>query len=857
MASAQTQPTTQPAKRRGGFGRILARVLVGLLVALVIISLAGAAFGVWFVQRTQPQTSGTLQVNGLHGTVSVLRDTWGVPHITGNDIHDVVFAQGYVTAQDRLFQLEFNRRVAQGRLAEMFGAGGNDRPLVDADVFLRTLGLYTAAQTELSKLDDTTRDELQAYADGINAFVASHRDSLPLEFSVLGVTPEPWSPVDSLAYGRVVAYTLDGTWNTKYARAIVTAKTSSDAARTLFPAYPSDNPTLISTPTSGFASARGEVTRQASEPAQTGAPDAAEIHAFAHLRPTLLHGADVVRGLLGDIHDGLGSNNWVVDGTKSATGKPLLANDPHLGIRMPAIWYEIGLRGGGLDVIGFSFPGDPGVVIGHNNYIAWGVTNVDADNTDLYLEKLDPTGHPGMYQFDREWRPLETRQEVIKVRGEATPVNITVSSTLHGPILTDAVNDLKRHPEIAPVALKWTALQPDYTLAGFFQLDFARNWNEFDAAIANISISQNFVFADVDGNIGYRMSGLLPIRPVENETLPVAGSTSAHEWNGYVAQSAMPRVYNPANHMIVTANNQIVDQNYNHYVTTDWDYGYRARRITDLLNAASTISVTDYQRIQADVLSIPASKLTPKFIAAGPGATGDAAVAAKILTGWDYTMTRDSAAAAVYEATAGALARATIEQALGKDVYAVYRGNLSASGVFTVLINLLDQPSAPFITSSPNDEIVKALTDAMAELRGALGSDTSKWRWGALHQAHFAHPLASVSPLNVLFDVAPLDRPGDSVTVNAAGGGCFSADTSDESCKDRYGQHTVPSMRQIIDLSNFDNSLWVTTTGESGEPGSAHYSDLVPLWDQNKYQPMYFTPARQASTATGILTIKP
>jgi penicillin G amidase len=851
MASAQTQTTTQPTKRRSNFGRFLGRALIGVLIALLVISLIATAVGVWFVQRTLPQTSGTLQVNGLHGTVSVLRDTYGVPHITGNDLHDVIFAQGYVTAQDRLFQLEFNRRVAQGRLAEMFGTGGKDRPLVDADAFLRTLGMYAAAQTELASLDDTTRSELQAYADGINAFVSSHKGSLPLEFTVLGIAPDPWSPIDSLAYGRVVAYSLDGTWNTKYARAIVTAKTNIEAARTLFPAYPTENPTLIPTRLGGFASARGTTQQQATTPATADAPSAEELQAFAQPSPTLLHGADVVRDLLGDIHDGLGSNNWVVDGTKSATGKPLLANDPHLGIRMPAIWYEIGLRGGGLDVIGFSFPGDPGVVIGHNNYIAWGVTNVDADNTDLYVEKLDPTGHPGMYQFDREWRPLETRQEVIKIRGES-PVTITVSSTLHGPIMTDVVGDLKKHQDaLAPVALKWTALQPSYTFAGFFQLDFARNWNEFDAAVANISISQNFVYADVDGNIGYRMSGLLPIRPVENETLPVSGSTSTHEWKGYVAQSEMPRLYNPTNHMIVTANNQIVDDNYGQYVTTDWDYGYRARRITDLLGAATTVSAADYQRIQADVLSIPASKLTPKFIAAGSAATGDAATAAKLLNGWDYTMTRDSAAAAVYEATAGALARATIEPVLGKDVYGIYRDNLSSSGVFTVLINLLDQPTAPFIAASPNDVIVKALNDAMAELRGALGSDTSKWRWGALHQAHFAHPLASTFPLNYLFDVAPVNRPGDSVTVNAAGGGGFSDDPAD------YSQRTVPSMRQIIDLSNFDNSLWVTTTGESGQPGSAHYSDLVPLWDQNKYQPMYYSPGKQASSATGILTLKP
>jgi len=848
------------ARRSGGAGRVVGRLALWLLV--VVLGLAGvsAGIGAIFIERTLPQTSGTLKAPGLNGKVTVVRDTYGVPHIAASTVHDVIFAQGYVTAQDRLFQLEFNHRVAQGRLAEMFGPGPN-RSLVAADAFLRTLDLYTPARAQLAPRDDQTKRQLQAYADGINAFEAAHKDGLPLEFSILGITPAPWQPLDSLAYGRVVSYTLDGTWNTKIARAAVLAKVDSSVALDLFPPYPSGNPTLIPTAFHGTASTRAaEAAQGAAQGADApDAPDAMgsiaglspeERAAFAHLPLDALRGAATLRSLLGDVHDGLGSNDWVVDGTKTASGKPLLANDPHLGIRMPSIWYEVALRGGGLDAIGFSFPGDPGVVIGHNDRIAWGVTNVDADNTDLYLEKLDPTGHPGQYFYDREWLPLATRQEAIKVRGEAKPVTITVSATAHGPILNDVVDGLKG---ATPTALAWTALRPGYTFRGFFQLDTARNWDEFNAAIDTIGISQNFVYADVDGDIGYRMSGLLPLRDPANHTVPVGGSTSAHDWHGYVPQSQMPRLFNPPSHAIATANDRIVDDANDLYVTTDWDYGYRARRITDLLQGASGITAADFARFQADVLSLPASTLAPEFIAAAKGDGGDAGAAAKLLDGWDFTMTRESAAAAVYEATAGTLLRETLKPVLGKDLYGAYRGNFSASGMYTVLIDLLDDPHAPFYAAAAARDaaIKRAMADAMGQLRARLGPDTSKWRWGALHQAHFAHPLASVQPLNLLFDIGPVERPGDSVTVNAAGGGGFSADPPG------YAQATVPSMRQIIDLSDFDASQWVTTTGESGQPWSAHYGDLVPLWDAGRYQPMSYSSVAVGRDAKDILTLQP
>ena len=830
-------------------GRVIRRILLITLIVLIALLGLGTGAAVIFVQRTLPETNGSLSVSGLSQPTSVERDQWGVPHITGANLHDVFFTQGYVTAQDRLFQMEFNRRIAQGRLAEMFGAG-NDDSLVDADAFLRTLDLYGSAQDELGALDSRSYSELKAYSDGVNAFVNSHRTALPLEFSILGISPAPWTPVDSLAYGRVVALSLDSSWYTKYTRAMISAKVGSSITADLFPAYPTVNPTLFTT--SGVAAPLVNIPPgviSASSPGTPTALTATQRSSFSQLSVDLLRGADEVHALLGNISDSLGSNDWVVDGTMTSSGSPLLANDPHLGISMPAIWYEVALRGGGLDVIGFSFPGVPGVIIGHNNQIAWGVTNVGADDTDLYLEKLDPKNHPGMYEYNGQWLPLQEHQEVIRIRG-GSPVTITVSLTLDGPLVNSVQHDLKSYP---PVALKWTALQPNYTFAGFLQLDFALNWQDFQTAVSHISISQNFVYADTSGNIGYLMSGLLPIRPSENDTLPVDGSTSTYEWRGYAPASQMPRLFDPPTHIIVTANNQIVPTDYPYYVATDWDQGYRAARILDLLVATPKLSIADFERIQADVLSIPATIITPYLITAGAASSGDAADAASLLTGWDGTMTRQSIAASIYEVASGYLLRNTLEPLLGKTLYTVYCSNYSSSGLDTVLIDLLADPALPFFENAQARDaaIVRALDDTMAALRKQYGTATSGWQWGTLHQANFEHPLASVTPLNLVFGTNAVARPGDDMTVSVGGDSGFALDPPS------YSQQTVSSMREIIDLGNFENSLWVTTTGESGQPYSPHYSDLIPLWNQNHYQRMEYNAASVAKLAVDQLTLTP
>jgi penicillin G amidase len=854
------KPGTRSAavRRTGCLGWLIGAVFWLLVFTVMMASLAAGAATI-FVQRTLPRTSGTLVAPGLDATVTVIRDRWGVPHITATTEHDLAFAQGFVTAQDRLFQMEVNRRVAEGRLAEIFGRGPSDSVL-DLDRLTRTLDLYAAAQAELGATDGAFRATLSAYADGVNAFVRTHGDKLPLEFTVLGFAPEPWRPVDTLAFGRVEALTLDSTWQVKYSRALLLGHDLSAATvSALFPAYPQASPTLLT--------ARG--TAAPLEPKQLGLNGAslglvtdggvspAVRQAFARLSPDPPQRDALARTLLGGIADALGSNDWVVDGTRTASGKPLLANDPHLGISEPATWYQVALRGPRVDVVGFSFPGTPGVIIGHNRDIAWGVTNVGADNADLYMETLDPIGHPGQYEYLGAWQPLTIRQETVRVRGETRPITITVRATQHGPLLNDAVSDLAAYT--TPVALKWTALQPGYQFSGFYALDQATGWASFQAALQHISISQNFVYADTAGNIGYQMSGLLPLRSSANDALPVPGNVADYEWRGYVPFSQMPSLFDPPTHVIATANNRIVPDTYPAYVASSWDAGFRSRRIVDQLAGAGGLTRADYAALQNDVYSIPAATLVPIYAAAGAAAGGDGALAAKMLGAWDDRMTRESGAAALYEVTTGMLARDLFEPVAGKRLYGIYRDILESSNMQLAVMDLLATPRAPFFGATTDAEamakrdaaVARALKEAMAALRESLGSDLSGWHWGALHQAHFAHPLASVSPLNLVFGIAPVQRPGDSATVDVGGSGGFSADPAD------YGQRTIPSMRQIIDLGNFDNSLWVIPAGESGQPYSLHYADLLPLWDQGRYEAMAYSADFTARLATDVLTLTP
>lgn len=836
------------ATARGGRWR--GRLALALATVLFLgLDLAGG--GALLIRSALPQTSGTLHVAGAQATITVTRDHYGLPHIAASNAHDLFFTQGYVTAQDRLWQMEFNRRVATGRLSQILGPS-----VLDADRFLRTLGLARSAQQDVNNLPANLHAELDAYTQGVNAFLTIHQNTLPLEFHLLGFTPEPWRDTDSIAYGKVVALDLDDAWSIKLARFAVLAKAGPAVAAALFPTYPNDNPTL----TDGTGGKELPLGSEAPVPSPAANSAQNLTNLLAHLtsiqRAALGHTPAIspatipgLANILGGMGGVKGSNDWVVAGSHTSTGMPLLANDPHLGINYPAIWYEVALQGDGLNEIGYSFPGVPGIIIGHNDHIAWGVTNGQVDDTDLYLEQLSADG--STYLYNNQQLPVTTYPETIKVAGQAD-VHLTVRVTNHGPILNDVVPALKT--VTTPIALQWTALQPGYSFAGFFELGAAQNWSDFQAALKDIDISQNFVYADTKGNIGYHLSGWLPMRPAQNGLVPVDGTTSQHDWTGRVPFDSMPRLFNPPSGIILTANNRLAASSYPYYITNNPDLGYRAKRIEQLLTAKPTLSADDFAAIQLDTHSIAAEQIAPYYLRAAQGATGDAkaTAAASLLSGWTGDMPRESAAAALYEVTTAHLINDVVQPLLDATTFKQWRDNQYAISQFLMVRDALANPQPPlFANATARDAaIVRAEDEAYGDLHHAFGTtDTSKWQWGRIHQAHFEHPLTAVDLLKLFLPNQSVARPGDSSTVNVGGAGSFTAYD--------YSQESVPSMREIIDLGNLDQSRMVTTTGESGEPFAPHNFDLLPLWDSGRYQPMDFTPAAVQANAEQTLTIMP
>jgi penicillin amidase len=779
--------------------RLAAAVVILLLTALVV----AAAGGAYTVRRAFPEHSGTLRVPGLQAPVEVVRDRWGIPHITAQNAPDLFFAQGYVHAQDRLWQMELHRRTASGRLSELFG-----EVTLDTDRLLRTVGLRRVAQEELAIQDPQTRAALEAYARGVNAFVDSHRGRLPVEFLLLRTAPEPWTPVDSLAFAKLMAWILGGNWQAELLRAHLIARFGEDGARTLMPPYQPDMPLIV--PSAAKQSYR------ALDPAAVS---------------RLLGAAPVVPAV--------GSNNWVVAPSRTATGAPLLANDPHLGIAMPSVWYEMHLTGGGYNVVGATFPGVPGVVIGHNEDIAWGVTNAGPDVQDLYLERLDPAD-PTRYLYRGAWEPVRVVREEIRVRGRPRPEVLLVRLTRHGPLLNSVVEGLG-----AFVALQWMAHRPGRIAGSVLRLNRARSWEEFRDALRWWSEpAQNFVYADRRGTIGYQLPGRIPIRSRGQGLVPVPGWTGEYEWTGEIPFDRLPSVRNPARGYIVTANNRIVPPDYPYFLAAEWDPGFRARRIETLLAEAGPVTADRMAAIQQDVLSLPGLQTVQALSDVQVFDEQARALLAEVRR-WDGILRPDSRAAAVYQALRVSLLPLLFADLLGRDLYRRYLDHPDAWQV--ALLAMLAQPRSPWWGPAGRDAVVEeALRRAHDLLVARLGPDASRWTWGRLHRTVFVHPLGRVRGLAWIFNATAPPVGGDAFTVNNAG---FDLTTFD--------QVVVASYRQVLDLADWDRSVAVHTTGQSGLPFHPHYRDFVPLWATGRYHPLVFSPARIRQEEVARLRLGP
>ena len=827
--------------------RTLPRVLLVLLVVVLVVGLLGFGYGFFTVRRPWPRTNGKVRVDGLEAEVTVIRDRWGIPHVYASTAHDLFFAQGYVHAQDRFWQMEFWRRVGSGRLAEILGESG-----LETDRFLRTLGWHRTAAQELELLDEEVRPVLEAYAEGVNAYVSTHRGRLGLEFTVLGFNgvkfePEPWTPLHTLTWAKVMAWDLGDNMDDELLRAQIAARLGTPAVGALVPPYPGDYPVIVPHTLSG-------ATLRA-------VPEAAfETHALGD-----------GGGASASLRASLGSNSWAIAGSRTETGMPLLANDPHLGIQMPSIWYEIGLHCDPVgpecpyNVVGASFASAPGVIIGHNDHIAWGVTNLGPDVQDLFIERVNPE-NPNQYEYEGKWVDMEIIREEIYVAGEEEPVVVNARVTRHGPIINDVAGGTEEGWSFGwqPLALSWTALRPGTLMRSILLLDRAGNWEEFREALSYWDVpSQNFCYGDVEGNIGYQSPGRIPVRAAGDGSSPVPGWTGEYEWVDTIPFNELPRALNPPEETIVTANNAVVGPDYPHLLTVDWDPGYRARRIVELIEADDSISIADVQVIQGDAIPVWAEDVLPYLLVLpstgleeGEGRrsrdTRRLAEALEMLRAWDRRTTRDSAAAALFEAFRLHLLDLTFGDELGEQLLGDARDSATAA-----LVELLADESSPWFDDVATPEVetrdeilLRALEAAVEELTDTLGRDMDGWRWGDLHTATFQNASlgrCGIRLIEAIFNRGPVPVDGTIDTVNDTG-----YDTSDPYCVE-----TVPSYRQIIDLGDLTRSVSMHTTGQSGHPFHRHYDDMIDPWRNIEYHPMLWERADVEANAEGTLLLRP
>ncbi|OMI39641.1 penicillin acylase family protein [Streptomyces sparsogenes] len=912
-----------PANKNGPSGKKKGRRARLIVIAVVLLLVGGVGYGTYWsistVRASFPETTGSLQLKGLSGPVQVKRDGYGIPQVYADTPEDLFRAQGFVQAQDRFWEMDVRRHMTAGRLSEMFGSGQ-----VETDAFLRTLGWHRVAQREYdTKLSPTTKKYLRAYSDGVNAYLADHQGkSLSVEYAALefehDYTPEKWTPVDSVAWLKAMAWDLRGNMQDEVDRALARSRLSAKEVEELYPAYPyGRNKPIVGSGAVDETAAKFDPKATATDPAnaaQNGVGGATQ--GFQTQLSSLSKTLDEIPALLGPNGTGIGSNSWVVRGQYTTTGKPLLANDPHLAPQLPSVWYQMGLHCNRVssacpyDVAGFTFAGLPGVVIGHNQDIAWGMTNLGADVTDLYLEKVTDQG----YLYDGKQVPFKTREETIKVAGGKSRT-ITVRSTRHGPIVSDRDDELgdvgKSAPvgtdvgDVAPdrgdgyaVSLRWTALDPSNTMDAVFELDTAKNFTDFRKAARDFAVpSQNLIYADTKNNIGYQAPGKIPTRAKGDGRYPAPGWDSRYEWNGYIPQAELPWAYNPKQGYIVTANQAVIGKDYKYTLTDDWGYGARSQRITDLIESkikdGGKISTEDMQSMQMDNSSEIAELLTPYLLKVD---IKDSFVreAQKLLEGWDYTQDSDSAAAAYFNAVYRNVLMLAFGNKLPKELRVEgqclrvrpaddsgpaedldgsarlvrecgQRDPASAQPDggdrwYEVLRKIIKDPKNKWWkttgtrlqpASTNRDELLAhAMKDARSELTAKLGKNINSWSWGRLHRLDLKNQTLGIKGPGVvqwLLNRGPWNLSGGEAAVNATGWNAAGG----------YGVTWVPSMRMVVNLDNLDKSRWINLTGASGHAYNAHYTDQTEKWVKGELLPWSFSESAVKKSTEDELALTP
>jgi len=770
------------------------------------IGLAG--LGLWYqlFKRPLPKTSGHLRLRGLDAPVEIARDRFGVPHVRARTARDLAFAIGLCHGQDRLWQLDFLRSASAGRLSEI--AGPDTLPV---DRLMRTLGLRRTAERELNGIPAGVRDRLGAYAAGVNAAIETAR-ALPIEFQLTRVEPEPWTIVDSLACARLMALGLSTNWEMELFRADLIRAVGAERAARLEPQYPRGTPVVVA-PGEPYGGAGADIAAQIGR----------------------------VKEAIGLTAPGGGSNNWVVSGARSVTGKPLLACDPHLSTTIPSLWYEADLSCDEYRVRGATLPHSPDPAYAQTRYAAWGFTNVMADVQDLYVERFNPDD-ARLYEFRGEWRQAEIVREEIAVKGRSEPESLDVTITHHGPIVNAALGARSQEP----LALAWTALQFPLLNDSSLRAARARSGRELVAATQDHAAPPlNMLWADSAGNIGYKMIGKLPVRTGGSPDLPKPGWSGEFEWDGTVPFDELPESTNPRGGFLVTANNRVVEDDYPHHITSEWMTGYRAQRIEDRLGERERHSLEDFARIQMDVYSLPGIETVHRLSRIHPQAQRETR-AIERLKSWDGNLSPDTVAGTIYQAFTLAFAHAVVAAAIGDPDLPERYLIRSEVGLLPVvsspwrfqarLLELWDEGDEMWFASPerpqgrPWDDVaLEALGTALDDLEQRFGADQDRWRWGRVHEVEFSHPFGQANDLFERIFCRRVAAGGASETVLQNGYVPLTPFTG------VWG----PVYRMLADVGDPARSRWQLSTGQSGQPGSRHYDDMLEGWLAGRTNPAY------------------
>ena len=788
------------------------KIVIGSFSVFIVVVIAGTILLYNLLHSAVPSYSGSVKTSGIKSSVEIFRDSVGIPYIFASDDEDAAFALGYLHAQERLFQMDIARRAAEGRLSEVFGS----RTLQFDKMFL-TMGLKRNVYSNYKYYSDSTKKILQAYSNGVNEYIKDSKGKLSVEFDLLKYEPYDWRPEHSLLLIKMMAWELNISLWADIAYLGIKKKLGIDKAKEIIPDYPENGKTIIQSDIKSFADARNDIINTDRE----------------------------FRKFMGITGTHIGSNNWVINGDKSASGKPIIANDPHLAFQAPGKWYAVILKSNNWNACGVTVPGVPVVVIGKNNSISWVLTNVMADDADFYCEKIDSTNN--YYFYKGNWQKLQEYEEQIYVKDSAL-VRIKIKSTHRGPIISN------HHPysfmfpgnteSIRGVSMRWTANEFSDEFLAYYLINKAKNWEEFNSAVTKFSVpGQNFVYADSSGNIGYICGAKLPIRKLNTPTFLNDGTNDVNDWIGYVPYEEMPKLFNPAQNFIATANNKVIN-NFRYHISNIWEPASRIARINELLNFKSKHSVDDFMLYQHDNVSKYASEITPFILNAFKDVTihdENLKKALFMLRKWDFRMDEFREVPSIYAVFLNCLLKNIFYDKLGEQLFNEYL--FLANIPYRVLLQLLKQPNSSWFDNQATPEkesrdmtIRKSFSQALSELENQYGDNITKWQWGKLHKVTFKHFFSGALPfINNLVNIGPFSIGGDGTTLfNTEYSFCTYPENSLFK-QEKFANVLGPSMRFVYDFSKPDEFYLILTTGQSGHIFSSHYSDMTRMWLDGKY----------------------